>query len=385
VHKDYKAIEDSLVSPDWAWLPHSMTFPGGITAKVIYDFVRHHTSPYEMRETDGAFWLYYGEDPLVEITFEKRPQWLSRRTEDGRQMASVFVLSSPDRLLGFPIRFCAYYQPEDICRFCCLNPSGKNIAKGDGYHDVIMSGEAAAVCLAAALDEMEIRHVTLTGGALRDQRKEAEIHARVAEGLARVRSEKGVDVTLQVMSAALDDDGQKRLQEAGVDEVCFNMEVWEQRLWPEIVPGKHRHIGRAAWMDRLGKAVDRFGRGRVLCQFVVGVEMVSGGFTTHAEGLKSVIEGIEWCAQNGVQPRTHIWCNTPGSLYEPRQAPPTEYFLSIAIEHHKIMEKYGMYFPRDARPAYSATCHRCGYLSSDADFQWLLESGRGTDPAGTAA
>ncbi|MBI4516877.1 MAG: hypothetical protein HY699_13790 [Deltaproteobacteria bacterium] len=372
VHKDYTAIEDALVGQDWAWLPHSMSFPEGITAKVIYDFVRHHTSPYEMCEHDGAFWLRHGDEPVIPISFEKRPQWLSRRLADGRQMASVFVLSSPDRLLGFPIRFCAYYQPEDICRFCCLNPTGKNIAKGDGYHDVIMSGEAAATCLAAALDEMEIRHITLTGGALRDQQKEADIHARVAEQLARVRAERGANLTIQVMSAALDDDGQDRLKDAGVDEVCFNMEVWEERLWPEIVPGKNRHIGRREWMERLEGAVARFGRGRAFCQFVVGVELVADGFASYADGIKSVLEGIEWCAQSGVQSRTHIWCNTPGSLYEPRQAPPTEYFLTIGLERHKILARHGMYFPTDARPHYSSTCHRCGYLSSDSDFQWLL-------------
>ena len=51
--------------------------------------------------------------------------------------------------------------------------------------------------------------------------------------------------------------------------------------------------------------------------------------------------------------------------------PPTEYFLTIALERHKILEKFGMYFPRDAWPNYSGACHRCGFLSADADFQWL--------------
>jgi hypothetical protein len=125
-------------------------------------------------------------------------------------------------------------------------------------------------------------------------------------------------------------------------------------------------------MDRLQTAVGRFGRGRVFCQFVTGVEMVSGGFATYADGIKSALDGIEWCAQNGIQPRTHIWCNTPGSIYEPRQAPPTEYFLTISLERHRIMQKYRMYFPIGAQPHYSSTCHRCGYLSADSDFQWLL-------------
>jgi hypothetical protein len=376
VHKDYKAIENELMSEDWAWLPHSMTFKEeGITAKVIYDFIRHHTSPYELCEKEDSFWLFYEEEPLVEVTFEERPEWLSSRMEDGRRMASVFVPSSPDNLLGFPIRFCAYYQPEDTCRFCCLNPTGKNISRGDGYHDVIMSGETAALCLSAALEETALRHVTLTGGTLRNQKREAGVYARVAERLADVRGERGEELVLKVMSTAFDEPDQEQLREAGVDEVCFNMEVWEEKLWPVIVPGKERAIGRTAWMDRLVRGVDRFGRGRSMTQFVVGVEMVSGGFPNHTEAIKSVLEGIEWCARNGIQPDTSTWFNTPGSLYEQREVPPTEYFLSIALERHKILEKYDMYFPADAQPNYSAACHRCGYLSQDSDFQWLLGSG----------
>ncbi len=162
------------------------------------------------------------------------------------------------------------------------------------------------------------------------------------------------------------------------------MEVWEERLWDEIVPGKQRHIGRRAWMDRLAAAAERFGRGRALCQFVVGVEMVSGAFSSFAEGLRSVIAGFEWCAQNGVQPRSHIWCNTPGSLYEPRPVPPTEYFLTLAREHYRITEKYGMRFPAEYRPPYTASCPRCGYLSADADFAWLL-AGAGAEPASASS
>jgi hypothetical protein len=127
-------------------------------------------------------------------------------------------------------------------------------------------------------------------------------------------------------------------------------------------------------MERLEQAAARFGRGRSMTQFVVGVEMVSGGFTNYAEAIASVLEGIEWCAQQGIQPDTSTWFNTPGSFYETREVPPTEYFLSIALERHKILEKYDMYLPADAQPNFSAACHRCGYLSPDSDFQWLLGS-----------
>ena len=154
-------------------------------------------------------------------------------------------------------------------------------------------------------------------------------------------------------------------------------------VWP-VHPASS--LAQVTYVVRFRLEKSTFLRGEpVFCQFVIGVEMVSGRMASHAEGIKSVLEGVEWCAQNGVQSRTHIWCNTPGSLYEPRPAPPTEYFLTISLERHKILQKYDMYFPAGAWPAYSSTCHRCGYLSADSDFQWLLGTGQAEQRAAQPA
>jgi len=212
---------------------------------------------------------------------------------------------------------------------------------------------------------------------MRDQSKEAEVYAQVAKSVAQVRDETGANISIKVTSTAMDDADQERLKEAGVDEVGFNMEVWEEELWPEIVPGKGSYVGRTVWMERLLKAAERFGRGRAFNQQVVGVEMVSGRFEKYADGIKSVLEGIEWSVQNGIQPDTTTWFNTPGSIYEQREVPPTEYFLTVAVERHRILEKYDMYLPVDANPNYTAVCHLCGLLSPDSDFQWLLGLGKG--------
>lgn len=383
VYKQYKNLSDDLIREGWASLPMAFHFTNGVNTKIVYDFIRRTTSPYEIRRHEAeTFFLYRDGEPIEAIFFDRRPQWLSRRFPDGRAFPAVFCLASPNALLGFPIKFCAYYRPQDICRFCCLNPPGVNLPqklKKGTFIDAPRYGEAYE----AAIEEFDVQYICFTGGALSDRSKEAGRYAEVVSEVDRIRKEKGKHTIVQVMSVALGREEQQRIHDAGADEVSFNMEVWKESLWPEIVPGKAKDVGRGPWVERLLVAREVFGARRACTQFVVGVEKVSPrGFHSFHEGTQSVLEGIEWCCRNGIRPNTTTWFNTPGSLYEENQPPPTEYFLTIAVERHKLMTKYGMYPPGDEdTPSYGYSL-RSGGLSPDADFRWLeiLERG-GPSPA----
>lgn len=372
VHKQYKALTDDLVGECWAWLPMKFNFANGVTTKIVYDFIRRTESPYEIRrEGSETFFLHRDGEPIEEVFFDRRPAWLSKKSSDGRPLAAVFSLASPDSLLGFPIKFCAYYKPEDICRFCCLNPAGVNLPQ-KLKKETLIDAPRYAEAFDAALEESDIQHICFTGGGLKDPSKEAGRYVDVVSAVDRVRRRRGRNTAVQAMSVALGREEQERIRDAGADEISFNMEVWEESLWPEVVPGKSKHVGRGLWMERLLLATEVFGARRACTQFVVGVEKVSPrGFRSLEEGTRSVLEGIEWCCRNGIRPHTTTWFNTPGSVYEEQQAPPTEYFLTVALERHKLMTKYGMYPAAEiATPSYGQ-CHHCGYLSTDADFHWL--------------
>ena len=54
-------------------------------------------------------------------------------------------------------------------------------------------------------------------------------------------------------------------------------------------------IDGKAWMDRLKAAVDVFGPGRVMCNFVAGVETASGVYRSAEDAADSTLEGMRWC------------------------------------------------------------------------------------------
>jgi hypothetical protein len=62
------------------------------------------------------------------------------------------------------------------------------------------------------------------------------------------------------------------LREAGWEGVAFNIEVWDERLWPGFVPGKAALVPREQWLRALEHAAQVFGRGKVASVIVAGLE-----------------------------------------------------------------------------------------------------------------
>jgi hypothetical protein len=336
----YKAVAGDLIDECWAWMPMTFRFKDGVSTKILGDFLRRTVSPYEIRaHAQDRFFLHRDADPVAEIDFERRPAWISQRSSDGALLGSALYAATPHGLVGFPIKFCSYYKNEDICRFCCLNPADLNLPQ-KLKKSTMIDAQRLAEAYDAALNEGEVHHICLSGGTLKDSKKEADRYIEVISELDRVRRSRNAKTIISAMCSAFPAEDLERMRRAGTDEVSINMEVWEESLWPEILPGKSRQVGRTNWMERLLVAQQIFG------------------------------EGFEWCCQNGIQPDIAIWMNTPGSIYEERQCPPTEYFLTVMSERHKLMVSHDMY-PRAGEGGPFNHCPACTYLSADIDFHWL--------------
>ena len=63
-----------------------------------------------------------------------------------------------------------------------------------------------------------------------------------------------------------------------------NYEVWDERLFQLISPGKERYVGRAEWHRRIFDAAEVFGARNVIPNFVAGVEMASPSASSRRGG-----------------------------------------------------------------------------------------------------
>lgn len=141
--------------------------------------------------------------------------------------------------------------------------------------------------------------------------------------------------------AAQDEESLRRLHASGADVVSMNMEVWDDRIFAQLCPGKMRSIGYAEWIRRLVKAVDIYGEGNVHSTFVSGVEMVLlYGFSDLSAAVTSTARGFRFLMQHGVIPKISVWYAGPGSRLAGSAPPPLEFYIEIMRRWHETWHEF---------------------------------------------
>jgi len=346
-----------------AHLQGSVQLPDGTTV-----FVYHNPqSPYAILTDpdDGHLSLALGprNEELLELTPGPRLQWAASRTQRGTPMASIFTPSlggGCGPVAVFLLRHCEFTVAGEECRFCSWVRMGKSREMRPDVQE--MRDTLAAIWQ----EQGSIGYLAFSGGSLFDRGREADAFIEYMEA---VRSTSLPLPATVAAIQALDPADSARLRDAGFDYACYSMEVWHEALWPMVVPGKNRSVGRAAWMKCLTDAVKIFGEGRVMCNFVTGIETaVPGLFSSPEEAADSTLEGMKWCCQNGIYPKYAAWIVQGGSAFSDRATAPLDYYVRLMTGRQRLFEEFPL-------PVPATDCARCLTQSFEADLA-RLDPGR---------
>jgi len=334
-------------------------------------------SPYEIKKDgDGRYHLFCADEALGEVRFTKRPSYTDKNTSDGESCAALLMQRGPFCILVSPLDFCAYYSKKEACSYCILSAAMDAGVKAKLMPPVPDHGTIAEAVEMATRD-IKLKDLKLCGGALYDTKKEAKYYKKCLEAiLERIDPPEEI----QIFSQAFDEEDQKDLKALGATNMLFNLEVWTERLWPELLPGKTKAIGREEWISRLTKAVDIFGRGHVGSGFVGGYECAPrSGFLSQDEALKSYLEGFEFLIERGIVPWFTVWTAVPMvGGFQIDDPPPTEFYLRLGQGLHELLDKYGVYpdlgFPSLGvnPPSLGLYCYYCFSMSFTRDYPRLI-------------
>jgi len=362
---DHDHLDDRVgVAEGWMLVPAIFQMRDGTTT--ILKLAAE--SRYEIRtlEGDARYMLYRDGEPIEEVFFEPRPQWFTRRTADGTLMCKV--VSSAGRRCIFAITlfsYCQYFKTQEQCVFCCIVPAVDH-ARELGIERILKpTADRVLEVYRAASAEHPIGHFNLTGGGLIDRKREANLYVQFLSQMMRAL---GDDSTpWHVITQALDEDDQRRLHEAGQGRItlCHPLEVWEERLFPVIAPGKARYVGREEWIRSLLRAARIFEPWRTTTTVVAGCELAPpDGFPSVSAAVRSMEEYLRFFLERGVLPRFTFWTPAPGSPWESAPPPATEYFLEISQLQSEMYRAFDVPLPR-------STCRKCRAVSLESD---LLEA-----------
>lgn len=305
-------------------LPQALLLPHGLYLPLVFD----PQSPFVLRRDGGVLRLHLGDLPLFPVEFEARPRYYERTTSGGAPMRLVGVHRLERQVLVEYGSYCRFFADGTACLFCGITAERAPLRPRHGGCFAASPAEVAEV-VEAACAEGVATEMQATGGVL-PRRAEVDYLLDVGRamqerlGVATVRGSQAVlcPPSLEEIDA---------LRAAGWEGVAFNLEIWDERLWPGFVPGKAALMPRAGWLLALEHAAQAFGKGKVASVLVAGLEP-----------KRSLLEGVAWLAERGIYGVPIPWAPAPGSALEGHQTPTAAWHFDVLARVLDVWEAHGL-------------------------------------------
>lgn len=296
----------------------------------------------------------------VKISYVEEPIYYGKSLKNGDLVKKYVSACGFDELNILPWKGCAISKG---CKFCGVNTvANKNETDLLNAFSISESEEIwqklkdeyinnLRDSIEIALEDNcyhEHLHLIMISGNLSDERLDlqADIYSDIAESIRDLIKDRAAEGIVAVLTPPKAVAKLEKMKAAGIDIVVFNLEVGNEPWFSKYCPGKSG-LGRDFFVDRLVKAVDIYGAGKVWTNFVFGLEP--------ADKLLAVCDNL---AQKGIVSGANVLHLDQGNQLD-CPVPEKEEVIFFFAELANIYKKYGF------KPYYCAKALRTS-LSNEA-------------------
>jgi hypothetical protein len=307
-------------------------------------------SPYRVGRTDdGELRLSLEGRELAHVGLPPMPEYYRHPLANGKTVMETAPTIQWGYLIYLTVlRLCQYFGAKEECGFCDINHNWRQHKQEGRPYTGVKPVEDVLEAL-ALIDRYDTDRVskayTLTGGSVTstvDGLHEADFYGRYAQAIEERFPNRWIG---KVVAQALPRADAQRFKDYGIKIYHPNYEVWDERLFSLISPGKQRYVGRSEWHRRIFDAAEVFGSRFVIPNFVAGVEMAKPfGFESVDEAIASTAEGLDHFMSRGITPRFTTWCpepTTPLGRDNPEGAP-LEYHIRLLETYRERLSHHGL-------------------------------------------
>src|SRR5918995_2480530 len=307
-------------------------------------------SPYRVaRGENGELRLALDGADLAGVELPPMPEYYRHTLANGKTVMETAPTIQWGYLIYLTVlRLCQYFGAHEECQFCDINHNWRQHKKAGRPYTGVKPVEDVLEAL-ALIDRYDVdqtsKAYTLTGGSVTstvDGLAEADFYGRYAQAIEERFPNRWIG---KVVAQALPRQDVQRFKDYGIRIYHPNYEVWDERLFRIISPGKERYVGRDEWHRRIFDAAEVFGARYVIPNFVGGVEMAKPfGFETVEEAITSTTEGLDFFLSRGITPRFTTLCpepTTPLGRDNPDGAP-LEYHIRLLEAYREALDRHGL-------------------------------------------
>ena len=310
------------------------------------------SSPYTIRFFQENFILTYNNEHLANVIFPPLPPYYNNISKSGKKPGEIAPVIEWGYLIYLTVfRNCQYFGQEEECAFCDINHNYRQQKNASRPYTGVKSLSEILEALEwiAKLDNVAEAY-TITGGSIiktLKNKNETDFYFEFAKGIEEKFPKRWIS---KIVTQAWEKDKLIPFKEIGIEIYHPNYEVWDERLFKLLCPGKEAFIGRETWIKRIIEAAEIFGPQGVIPNFVGGVEMSKPfGYKEIKDAINSTQIGLDFFMSHGIVPRFTTWCPEPYttlSNLEKQDGAPLEYFLELLSIWKYTFEKYKLPIPR---------------------------------------
>lgn len=272
----------------------------------------HTMSPFVIDSKGNSLQLYYGNTYITEIKIAEKERYCDMITKNGIPYTAISFLAT-DRVRIHHSPKCIFQQNNEGCKFCDVPGNSVDFTMEDIKEVIDWQ-----------LQNSKFRHFLIGGASGKYPHEQEEI----LEITKYIRSKS--DKPIYVMSlppknlSVLD-----KYFAAGVNEVAFNIEIYDRNYAKQIMHGKG-DISLDIYKAALLHSVQLWGmNGNVKSILVYGLEPDT-----------SFLEAVNWLASHGIQPVISPFRPLSGTPLENRIPPTTEQLMDIYFKAENICRQY---------------------------------------------
>lgn len=283
--------------------------------------------------------------PLKNISFASEPRFYAGKTAEGVPYSQIATLHSKDVLATTVLQTCIRYESrKKACKFCSIGQSlraGRTIAE--------KTPQQLAEVAKAAVELDGISQMIMTTGTPATADRGARVMADSARAIKAA-----VDIPIQAQCEPPKDPAWYQvMKDAGIDSLGMHIEVLDQNLREEILPGKAEDT-LEDYIEAFRQAVAVFGRGQVSTYILAGL----------GDSAEFILEVSERLIEIGVYPFVVPFVPIRGTPLEDHPSPSPEFMESILKPLGKQLFEAGM-----TAETGKAGCSKCGACSTLSSYE----------------